>query len=65
MSGCVQQEINVNIRIDTHFSAIHGFKNVALVGAILTMNRQRDSWNCADESDVHKAMNGSKVSVNP
>ena len=49
---------NVNIRIDTHFADIHGLMNVALVGAIC-------SWNCADESDVHKTMNASKVSVNP
>ena len=34
--------------------------NVALVGAILSMNRIS-----ADESDVHKTMNVSKVSVNP
>ena len=33
MIGFVQQEINVNIRIDTHFDDIYGFMNVALVGA--------------------------------
>ena len=48
VSGSVSQEINVNIRIDTPFSDIHGFMNVTLVGAILSMNRV-----CVDESDVH------------
>jgi len=40
-----------SLRIDTHFADIHGFMNFTLVGA--------------DESDVHKTMNVSKVSVNP
>ena len=31
------------MRIDTPFADIHGFMNVALVGAILSTNRQRDS----------------------
>ena len=52
--------MNVDVRFDTHFDNIHGFMNVALVGVILSMNR----GNCADESDVHKTMNVSKVSVN-
>ena len=34
-----------------------------LVGAILSMYCV--IWNCADERDVHKTMNVSKVSVNP
>ena len=46
------------LRIDTHLADIHGFMNVALVGAIVKKN-------CADESYVHKTMNVSKVSVNP
>ena len=51
--------------IDTNLADIHGFMNVALVGEILSMNRVSGSWNCDDESDVHKTMNISKVSVNP
>ena len=34
MSLSFDVNINVNIRIDTHFADIHGFMNVALVGAI-------------------------------
>jgi len=32
-------ENNVKVVIDTRFADIHGFMNVALVGAIFSMNR--------------------------
>ena len=55
----------LQLRTDTHFADIHGFMNVALVGAIPWTALAVLGLNCTDESDVHKTMNISKVSVNP